>query len=182
MQKRSKSVSDVKVPGWWLTIFPVDHSGLSLRTNWSLINPRAVHSSSRFLAKDIIRNRNNTRAMLYPCLTPNLKSIYVSILPMTILTIFFCTCVWFMSIVFVGSHISRLWLWVVHGWRCKRPWLGLQIPPILEDCGSVLDVKLFLLYMCHIDMECIEWDYRSAVFMWWWKFIIKLEEVTIEKN
>ena len=86
MQKISKSVPYVKVPGRWLTSFLVDYAELPLRKKWDLLSTRAVQLSSRVLEKVIIRNRNRTVAMLYPCLTHNLKSMDVSILPMTILT------------------------------------------------------------------------------------------------
>ena len=39
------------------------------------------------LEKDIIKNRNSNGAMLSPCLTPTLKSMDVSTLPMMILTL-----------------------------------------------------------------------------------------------
>ena len=78
-----------KVPYWWLNNCLVDLGELSLRENRALHNPRDIHSSSSVSAKDIIRNRNRTRAMLYHCLTPTLKSMYVSILPMTSLTTIF---------------------------------------------------------------------------------------------
>ena len=71
MQKISKSVPDVKVPGRWLTSCPVYIDELSLRKNWALISPRAVDSSSSFSVKAVIGNRNRTMVILYPCLTPN---------------------------------------------------------------------------------------------------------------
>ena len=49
-------------------------------------SPRAVHLSSIGLSKSIIRNRNINGGILYPCLTPNLKSMDVSIFPMMSLT------------------------------------------------------------------------------------------------
>ena len=70
MQNSSKSIPDEKMPGQWLTNGPVDLGELSLRTNWDLLSPRAVHSSSSVLAKAIIKNRSKTGAMLSPCLTP----------------------------------------------------------------------------------------------------------------
>ena len=73
--------------GRWLTHCPVDLGELYLRVNWALLNPRAVQLSSSVSLKYIIRNRNTTRAMLSPCLTPTLKSMVVSILPMMSLTI-----------------------------------------------------------------------------------------------
>ena len=89
MQNISKRVPYEKVTGWWFTNFLVDLGDLALRANWALLNPRAVHSSSSVLAKAIIRNRNSNGAMLSPCLTPNLNSMDVSILPMMILTTIF---------------------------------------------------------------------------------------------
>ena len=53
-----------------------------MRANWYLLNPRAVHLSSSVLAKAIIRNRNINGDMLSTCLTPTLKSMNVSTLPM----------------------------------------------------------------------------------------------------
>ena len=38
-------MSDVKVPGLWITSCPVDLGELSLHTNWALISPRTVQSS-----------------------------------------------------------------------------------------------------------------------------------------
>ena len=64
--------------GRWLTNCPVDLGELSLHANWDLLSPRAVHSSSTVLAKSIIKNRNSTRFMLSPCLTPTLNSMDVS--------------------------------------------------------------------------------------------------------
>ena len=74
---------DKKVPDWWLANCSVDLGEFYLHANWALIIPRAVHLSSSVLAKAIINNRNSTRAMLSPCLKPNLKSMDVSTLPMT---------------------------------------------------------------------------------------------------
>ena len=76
----------MKVQGQWLNNCLVEIGELSLRANWSLLNPIAVHSSSSVLAKDIIRNRNRTGAILSPCLTTTLKSIVVSFLIMMSLT------------------------------------------------------------------------------------------------
>ena len=49
MQKISKSVSDVKVPGWWITICPVDIGKLSLRENRYMLSPRAVTHNHKCL-------------------------------------------------------------------------------------------------------------------------------------
>ena len=87
MHNISKSIPDEKVPGWWLTNCPVDLGELYLRTNWALLIPRAVHSSSSVLTKAIIKNRNITGAMLSPCLTPTLNSMDISTFPMMRLTI-----------------------------------------------------------------------------------------------
>ena len=87
MQNKPNSIPDEKVPGRWLTNCPVDLGELYLHANWDLLSPRAVHSSSSVLLKAIIRNRNSTRAMQYPCLTPTLNSMDVSTLPMMSLTI-----------------------------------------------------------------------------------------------
>ena len=73
---------------WWLTNCPVDLGELSLCANWDFINYRSVHSSSCVLEKDIIKNRNNTVAIMSTCLTPTLESMDVSILTMIILTTF----------------------------------------------------------------------------------------------
>ena len=73
MQYKLNSIPVEKVLGWWLTNCPVDLGELSLRSNWALINTRAVHSSSSVSAKAIIKNRNSTGAMLSPCLTPTLN-------------------------------------------------------------------------------------------------------------
>ena len=93
MQNISNSVPDEKVPVCWLTNCPVDLGEFSLRLNWALLGPRAVHLSSGVSENAIIKNRNSTGDVLSPCLTPVLKSMYVSTLPMMILTLFFCTCV-----------------------------------------------------------------------------------------
>ena len=50
------------------------------------ISPRNAHSSSSVLAKAIINDINSTGAMMSPCLTPTLKSLDVSTLPMMVLT------------------------------------------------------------------------------------------------
>ena len=72
MQNISKRVPYKKVPVRWINNCPVDLGELSLCENWALLNPRAVHLSSSVSDNAIIRNRNSTRAMLYPCLTPTL--------------------------------------------------------------------------------------------------------------
>ena len=77
-----------KMPCWWLTYCLVDLGELSLRANWDLLSTKAVHSSSGVLEKAIIKNRNFTGAMLSPCLTPTLKSMDVSNLPMMRLNMF----------------------------------------------------------------------------------------------
>ena len=75
MHKILNIVTKYKVPDWWVTSWPVDLGDLYLRENWYLPNPRAVQSSSIFLEKDIIKNRNSTGTKLSPCLTPTLKSV-----------------------------------------------------------------------------------------------------------
>ena len=93
MQNILKSVPDVKVTGWWLTSCLVDIGELYFRKKWALLSTRAVHSSSSVLEKVIVRNINSTGYMLYNFLTPNLKSMDFSILPMTSLTtILSCVC------------------------------------------------------------------------------------------
>ena len=82
MQNKLNSIPDEKVPGRWLTNCPVDLGELSLRANWALLSPRAVHSSSSVLEKVVIKNRNITGAMLSPCLTPTLNSMDIYALPM----------------------------------------------------------------------------------------------------
>ena len=74
------------MPGRWITNFPVDLGDLSLRANWGLLDPRAVHSSSSVSAKVIIKNRNSTGSMLSNFLTPTFNSMDVSTLPMMSLT------------------------------------------------------------------------------------------------
>ena len=81
MQNISKSVPDMKVTGWWLIIVLFDIDELYLRENCALLSPRAVHSSYNVSEKAIIRNRKRTDAMFLPCLTPTLKYMAVSILP-----------------------------------------------------------------------------------------------------
>ena len=93
MQNKSNSIPDDKVPVQWLTNFPVNLGGLSLRENWSLLSPRAVHLPSSVSEKAIIKKRNSTGAMLSPCFTPTFKSMDVSTLPMvsfTILLVYMC--------------------------------------------------------------------------------------------
>ena len=87
MQNRLNSIPDENVPGRWITSCPVDLGELSLRTNWVMISPRAVQSSSSVLAKAIIKNKNNTGAMLSPYLTLTLNSMDLSTFPMMSLTI-----------------------------------------------------------------------------------------------
>ena len=87
MHNRLKHIPDKKVPGRWLTNCPVDLGELSLRANWALLSPRAVHLSSSVLAKAIIKNRNSCGDMLSLYLTPTLNSMDVSNFPMIILTI-----------------------------------------------------------------------------------------------
>ena len=86
MQNKLNIIPDDKMLGRWLTNCLVDLGELSLRTNWALRIPRAVHSSSIVLAKAIIKNINSTGDMLSPCLTPTLKSMDISTLPMMIWT------------------------------------------------------------------------------------------------
>ena len=72
----------MKVLGQWLNNFPVGLGEFSLYANWDLLNPSSIHLSSSVLVNAIIRNMNSTGAMLYPCLAPTFKSMYLSILPM----------------------------------------------------------------------------------------------------
>ena len=87
MQNKSNSILEDKLPGWWITNFPVDRGELYLRANWYLFSPRAVHLYSSVSAKAIIKNRNSTWAMLSPCFKPTLNSMDVSTFPMMSLTI-----------------------------------------------------------------------------------------------
>ena len=106
------------------------------------------HYFSRVSAKPMIKNRNNTGAMLLPCYTPTLNGIVVSALPIFNLTVLFLyilsiayrrfgghpylcstlmTRTWFdMSNAFTRlanrTHVGRLWLW--------------------RKCNNVLIVKL----------------------------------------
>ena len=82
-------MSDVKVPGRWIYSSPVDLGEFSVHADWDLLSLRAVHLSSSVSENAIIRNRNRTGSILYPCLKPTLKSMDVSILPMMSLTMFF---------------------------------------------------------------------------------------------
>ena len=86
MHNRSNSVPDKKMPGRWLNNCLVDLGEFSLRANWALFSPRAIHSSSSVLVKVVIKNRNSNEAMMSPYLTPNLKSMDVSTLPMMSMT------------------------------------------------------------------------------------------------
>ena len=86
MHNRSNRTPDKKVPGPWLTSYPVDIGELSLRENWALLSHRTVHLSSSVLENTIINNRNITRDMLYPCLEGTLKWIDVYTLPIMRLT------------------------------------------------------------------------------------------------
>ena len=70
---------------------------------------------------------------------------------------FFCTCVWSLSIVLGGRHIFLVWWWEVRDWRCWRTWLGLQIPPMLEGCGCVLDVEVSWSWMCRLGIRLQVW-------------------------
>ena len=80
MYKRSKSVPHVKVPVWLLTSCLVGIGELSLRENWSLLSPRAVHSYYSVLAKAIIKNGNSIGDMMSTCLKPTLNSKHFSTL------------------------------------------------------------------------------------------------------
>ena len=82
MHNISKVVPDVKVKGRQITSCPVDFGELSLCANWDLLSARAVHSSYIILENDINRNRNRNDVMMLPCLTPTLKLMAVSVLPM----------------------------------------------------------------------------------------------------
>ena len=87
IQNKSNSIPDEKVPVWWITNCPIDLGELSLRANWALLSPRAVHLSSSVSEKAIIKNRNITGAILYPCLTPTFNSMDASTFPVISLTI-----------------------------------------------------------------------------------------------
>ena len=89
MQNKSNSIPDEKMLDWWLTNCPGDLGELSLRVNWYLLGPRDVHSSYSVSAKAIIKKRNSTGVMLYPCLTPTFKSMDVSTLSLMSLTMLF---------------------------------------------------------------------------------------------
>ena len=78
---------DEKVLGWCITNCTVDLGELYLLENRTLLSPRAVHSSYSVSEKAIINNRNGNGAMLSPCLTTTLRSMYVSTLTMMSLTI-----------------------------------------------------------------------------------------------
>ena len=93
MQNSSNIVPDKKVLGQWLTNCPVDIGEFSLRENGYLLSPRSAHLSSSVSEKDIIKNINITGAILSPCLTPTLKLMVVSTLPMMSLNMFCSTCV-----------------------------------------------------------------------------------------
>ena len=138
----------MKVTVCWITSCTVDLGELSLRENWALIGPRAVQSSSSISSKDIIRNRNITWAMISPCLTPNLRSIYVSILPMISLN----TLLSYMRLItehsigrapyFPSMAMSSVWLEVLKNFtrsvnanHVRRLWLCLR-------CRSVLIVNM----------------------------------------
>ena len=71
-----------KVPGLWIVNFPVDIGELSLHESWDLLSPRAIYLSSSVSEKSIIKNSNCTGHMLCLCLTPTLKSMDISTLPM----------------------------------------------------------------------------------------------------
>ena len=60
-----------------------------LRENWDLVFLRGVHLSSSVLEKAIVKNINSTGSMLSPCLTPTLKFMDVSTLPIMSLTMLF---------------------------------------------------------------------------------------------
>ena len=84
MQNILNRIPDEKVPGRWITTFPVGLGEYSLRENWSLLSRRAFHLSSSVLAKAINKKRNGTGSILSPCFTPTLRSMGVSTLPMMI--------------------------------------------------------------------------------------------------
>ena len=68
---------------------PSDCGELSCLRNFNLCSPFFSHSFSRVSAKLMIKNRNNTGAILSPCFTPTLNGIVVSDLPIFNLTMLF---------------------------------------------------------------------------------------------
>ena len=86
MNNRLKRVHDKKMTARCLIFCLVELDEVSLCENWDLVNPRTIHFSFSVLAKAIVNNINSTGSMMFPCLTPTLKSIYVSILMMMSLT------------------------------------------------------------------------------------------------
>ena len=131
---------DKKVPGRWLNTCPVDLGELYLHVNLALLNTRAVHSYYSALSNAIIRDINSTKAILYPFLTPNFKSMDVSILPMMILT----TLLLYMRLIAQHSlgvrHIYPVWRLAIHGCRCPLLLL-LLIVAVLVPAS-----KMYLLY------------------------------------
>ena len=86
---------------------------------------------------------------------------------------FCCTCVWLMSIVLGVRHIFIVWQWVVHYWRCQRPWLGLQMSPMLEGCGFVLDVEVAWFWTFHLGIQLQEWiQIFISCRVCWWSWIV----------
>ena len=68
---------------------PSDCGELSCLQNFNLCSPFFTHYFSRVSAKPMIKNRNNTGAILSPCFTPTSKGIVVSALPIINQTMLF---------------------------------------------------------------------------------------------
>ena len=64
----------------WLVRRPSDCGELSCLRNCNLCSTFLTHSFSRVSEKPMIKNRNNTGAVLSPCFTPTSKGIIVSTL------------------------------------------------------------------------------------------------------
>ena len=84
-----KRFPELKDFGLWLTILPVERGELLCLDNVAFVRPSLVHYFSNLSANAMMRNMNITGSMMYPCLTPTLKGMEVSIFPIISLTTLF---------------------------------------------------------------------------------------------
>ena len=63
--------------GLWLTIWPVERGEFLCPENVAFVIPFLVHYFSNVSLNAMIRNRNRTWFMLYPCLNPTIKGMDV---------------------------------------------------------------------------------------------------------
>ena len=79
MQNNSKTFSELKDFGLWLTICSVERGDFLCLKNMALVRPFFVHYFSIVLSNFMMRNMKKTGFMLSPCLTNSSKGVEVSI-------------------------------------------------------------------------------------------------------